>query len=106
MDKPKIKEIRSKEYQGGRVDLFLIEIIEGIHKSVISLLLDIGFSKGDVQDFDRTYENEELFIFGMRKETKVYLLNISNTNEILLLVDSKISRDELLGLMERYFQIL
>jgi len=45
MDKPKIEEINSKEYDNGRVDRFFIAGNPDIHKQLISMLNNLGISK-------------------------------------------------------------
>jgi len=105
MTKPKIKGIKSKEYGKGRIDFFLIQITEDLHKHIISLLLKLGFKEEDIKDFDTLYRDEEFFIFGFRKNIRVYVLNGPSNEEIYLIIDSPLRKEDLINKIEEDLQI-
>lgn len=67
MINPKIKSIGSKEYNGGIVNWFEIEISDELHKSIFSLLIKLGFESREIEDFDTVYKNTDIFIFACKK---------------------------------------
>jgi hypothetical protein len=104
MEKPKIKGLKSSEYEKGRIDFFSIKINEILHKSLIALFLELGFKQDPIEDLDTIYENTELFIFGYSEGKRFYVLNSSQEDEINLILDSSIEREELMDLVEKHFQ--
>lgn len=106
MEKPKIKSIKSREYEKGRVDLFSIEISLDLHKSLISLFSELGFQQDTIENLDTNYENAEVFIFGYENEKRFYILNSDSENEINVIIDSSIEKEELMNLIEKHFQFL
>ena len=103
---PKIKGIVNKECSKEKAIFFTIEITEDLHKSLISFLREIGLKGDSLQDFDTTYENEELFIFGCNSDLRVYLVNGSLEKEIVLIISGlQLDEEHILKKAEQYFKI-
>ena len=105
MEKTKIKSIVSKECNKERSDFFVIEISDELHKNLISLLIKLGFKYDEIEDFDSLYKGEDLFIFVCKNNLRVYLTNGSTKDEILLIIDSTLKKEDLINKIEEYFQI-
>jgi len=103
MTPPKIKGIFSKEYPGGRSDLFLLDSDRDIHEELISFFRELGISETNLIEFDSVTTDVEGYFFVYEKEIKIHL--IISERGINLLIESKIPKEELLDIMERYFQI-
>ena len=101
----RIKSITSKEYKKGRVDVFTIEITEEMHKNIISLLLKLGFKSDEIGEFDTPYGNVDFFSFAHKKNMRIYFINGPTKNECSLIIDSTIKKDDLMSIIEEYFQI-
>jgi len=105
ISKPKIVGIMNVKCGEERADFFTIKISEDLKTALISLLTKLGFRYDKIKNFDSILENEELFIFVYQKNIRVYLLNGPNKNEVLLIINSKIDKQKLINLLEKYFQI-
>ncbi|MCK4996825.1 hypothetical protein KAS08_00845 [Candidatus Pacearchaeota archaeon] len=103
MEKPRIKEISSQEYENGRIDKFFLYGEKDIHKELINFLVAIGISEDKVNEFDFiTSENRGcFFIFDKDKKINLFV----SENEICLTLDSNILKKEIMVKIEKYFQI-
>lgn len=103
MKKIKILETSSQEYEEGRIDRFLFLGNQDIHKELISLLNNLGVSNERLEDLDVITTSEERYFFIFEKPIKIHLLI---TKELItLLIDSKLSREEIMAEMEKNFQL-
>lgn len=88
-----------------RADFFVIEIIEDLHKPLISFLHSLGFEYDELQDFDTIYYNTDFFIFVCKNDLRIYLVNGSNEEEALLIINSHFEKNNLLDKIEPFFKI-
>lgn len=103
MEKPKINQIESKEYEEGRIDLFVIEERRDFHNEIISLLSDIGFEEEKLNELDSNYNKDEGNYFVFSKGMRFYLF--LQEDSIKFVIDSQIQKEELISKIEKYFQI-
>ncbi|MCK9568216.1 hypothetical protein M0R72_04660 [Candidatus Pacearchaeota archaeon] len=103
MDKPKIEEINSKEYDGGRVDRFFISGDQDIHKQLISMLNNLGISKKNLEELDFVTSNLDGYFFISEKDIKFHLL--ISSEGINFIFDSKKDKETLISEIEKHFQI-
>jgi hypothetical protein len=82
-----------------------MKISDELHKNLISLLTKMGFEYGEVEDFDRIYKDEELFIFICKNNLRVYLTNGSTKDEVLLIINSTFKKEDLINKIEEDFQV-
>lgn len=105
MEKPKIKSIISKEFNKRKAHFFLIAISEGLHKALISLFIKLGFKYKELVELDTEYENQEIFIFVNKRDLSGYVINGPTKNEILLIIEGFIEKEDLINKIEEEFQI-
>lgn len=100
----RITGIKSQEYSRGRFDSFLIPTNKDIHKEVISLLLDLGFSEKKALTFDFDFSETDGVFFIYNKGMRFYLiLNEDNTR---LVFDTKKPKKEIISVIKKYFRLL
>ena len=105
MEKLRIVGISSEDYPNGRIDSFEIKLPEESphHSNIIPFFLDLGFPEEEVLDkLDIiTQEIDYLFIYGNPK-IKAHLI-VENGN-LSMKFDTSLSRDEIIKVMEKYFE--
>jgi len=104
MEKFKIEEIFSKEYEEGRVDRFFLSGRIDIHNQLISFLRLLNISEEKLEELDFVTSDAEGYFFVFDREIRVSLL-ISEEG-INLIMDTKIPKEELISKIENYFQVL
>lgn len=101
MEKLKITEIKSKEYEKGRIDFFKIEGKKEIHKEICSLLNDLEFPSEKIEDLDFNYLDGEGSFFTYSKGIRFNFF--INENNISFSIDSKKTKKEIISVIENYF---
>lgn len=104
MEKPKIEEISSIEYDLGRIDKFSIYEKIDIHKELINFIYELGFNQEALDEFDFDFTKFEGYKFAYSKNMRIHL--ILNDNQISFILDTNLSKEEIIAKLERYFKIL
>lgn len=103
MGKIKIKEIKSEDYENGRIDSFLISKNIDLHVDIIGVLIDMGFSEKNITVFDTEYDMINTYLFSKEKDVKIFLICFDE--EILLIIDSKLDKLRLMKIIEDHFEL-
>jgi hypothetical protein len=102
-NKPKIVEISSEEYPSGRIDRLILLENKDFHDSLISFMKDLNFDNENLDKFDVELDSFEGYLFAYSKKAKIHLVKLKK--EIIILIDSSIDKENLIDIIERYFQI-
>ena len=103
IEKPKIEEISSKEYEEGRIDRFLISQNKDVHRQIISSLVSLGVYEKNLEEFDFVTSNNEGYFFVHNRGIRVHM--ILHDNNINLILDSRIPKKKLMNEFKKHFQI-
>jgi len=104
--KSKILGIGSESYPGGRIDSFKIEEIDGTFESLISCLIELGFSEDSIRtEIDITLEPPRGYLFlYLNPKLKVHLSAEESEDFFTIRFDTSIPRKEILEIMKKHFQ--
>ena len=105
MEKPKIYGLSTQEYPKGRIDSFDLPKIKDIHNILMPLFVELGFIEDLVYDeLDRDFiiSNEEyFFVYGENIKAHIF----TKKNSILINLDTSRSREEIIRIFEKYFEL-
>lgn len=101
MEKAKIQGISSKEYPEGRIDSFRIPLSENLVFPLLETFGELGFSKDIINEIDLHYPSTRGHFFFYSPKAKIYFF--IDDKILNLIIDSNISRDEIIEIMEKNF---
>lgn len=105
MKKPKILGIESESYPKGRIDSFKIEEKSGTFESLISCLIDLGFSEKSIRtDIDVALEHRSYLFLYLDNKLKIHLSTEGLKGFFVIRFDTSLPREKINKIMEIYFQ--
>ena len=102
MKKLKISGISSEKYPKGRIDIFRIPLSEDLVFNMEGLFKDLGFDKEVINDLDIHYPSTRGRYFFYSNNVKAHLF--FDGNELNLIFDTTLDREEINKIVEKYFQ--
>lgn len=104
MEKFKIEEISSKEYEQGRVDRFSIYKRIDLHNQLISFLRSLDFSEEKLEELDFVTSNIEGYFFVFDKNIRFHMF--ISVKEITFVLDTNFPKEKIISKLEKYFHVL
>jgi|SRR3989344_2483634 len=104
MEKFKIEEMSSNDYEQGRIDRFSIYKRLDIHNQLISFLRSLNFPDEKLEDLDFVTSEVEGYFFVFDRNKRFHLF--VSEEEITFVLDTNLSKEEIISKLENYFQIL
>ncbi len=104
MEKFKIEEISSKDYELGRIDKFSIYKRIDIHNQLISFLRSLGFSEEKLEDLDFVTSEVGGYFFVFDGNVRFHMF--ISVEEITFVLDTNLPREEIISKLEKYFYVL
>lgn len=104
--KPKVLGMGSQSYPEGRIDRFKIDENEGNWETLVDCLVDFGFKDESIRaEIDVTLEERGYLFLYLNPKLKIHLSAEESEDYFTIRFDTSIPKDEVLRIIEKYFQL-